>query len=85
MSCGCVVLGSDTAPVREVIQDGSNGLLRPFDDPDELATAALEVLGDQAGHRALGDAARATIEAHYALDDLVPRHADMYEEVAALR
>jgi glycosyltransferase involved in cell wall biosynthesis len=83
MSCGCVVLGSDTAPVQEVIEDGRNGLLRGFHDVDALAATALDVLADPAGHRPLGNAARATIEAHYALDDVLPRHADMYEEVAA--
>jgi glycosyltransferase involved in cell wall biosynthesis len=83
MSCGCVILGSDTAPVRELIADGENGLLRDFADDAALAEAALTVLADPEGHRALGRNARATIEQRYGLDDLVPRHAAFYEDVVA--
>lgn len=44
MACGALVLGSDTAPVREVLTDGVNGVVRPFFDVDGLAHAACEVL-----------------------------------------
>jgi glycosyltransferase involved in cell wall biosynthesis len=46
MSAGCVVIGSDTAPVREII-DGSNGLLSPFFDSDALAAKTIDVLRHQ--------------------------------------
>jgi glycosyltransferase involved in cell wall biosynthesis len=45
MSCGCVVIGSDTPPVRELI-DGNNGILVPFFDRRELAGRVVEVVRD---------------------------------------
>jgi len=43
LSSGCVIVGSDTAPVREVI-DGDNGMLVPFFDVRELAERVIEAL-----------------------------------------
>jgi glycosyltransferase involved in cell wall biosynthesis len=60
MSAGCVVLGSDTAPVREVIEDGRNGLLVDFFDPAAIADRAAEVLARPEAFAALGAAARQT-------------------------
>jgi glycosyltransferase involved in cell wall biosynthesis len=84
MACGCTVLGSDTAPVREVISDGDNGLLCDFFDDAAMADRALEVLADPAGHRErLGSAAARTVAERYALDVTFPEMASFYERVAA--
>lgn len=48
LACGCALVGSDTAPVREFVRDGVNGLLAPFLDPAALADCVLEVLEDAA-------------------------------------
>ena len=40
MAAGCLVLGSDTEPVREVIEDGVNGLLVDFHDVEAIADKA---------------------------------------------
>ena len=37
MACGCAVIGSDTAPVRELVKDGDNGLLIDFFDVQAIA------------------------------------------------
>jgi glycosyltransferase involved in cell wall biosynthesis len=60
MSAGCVVLGSDTAPVREVIEEGRNGLLVDFFDAGAIADRAAEVLARPEAFAALGVAARQT-------------------------
>src|SRR5262249_43233589 len=56
LACGCTVVASDTAPVREVIRPGQNGLLADFYDVDGLAGLALQVLRAPRRHRALGEA-----------------------------
>jgi len=55
MACGALVIGSDTAPVREVIRHEENGLLVPFFDDRRIAEtvcAALEAPGALAKLRA---------------------------------
>jgi glycosyltransferase involved in cell wall biosynthesis len=44
MASGCLVIGSDTAPVREVIKHGYNGLLVDFFDSDKIAETVLAAL-----------------------------------------
>ena len=41
MACECLIVGSDTEPVRDVIRPGVNGLLVPFHDHDALADALI--------------------------------------------
>jgi glycosyltransferase involved in cell wall biosynthesis len=81
LSAGAVVLGSNTSPVREMIRDGENGLLADFFDVDELAQKAVEVLRDPAAFRPLGRAAEKRIAEEYCLDVVLPKMADMYQEV----
>jgi glycosyltransferase involved in cell wall biosynthesis len=84
MACGATMLCSDTAPVREVISDGANGLLVDFFDDERFAERALAVLDDPRGHReTLGRAAAATVRERYALDVTFPEIADFYERTAA--
>jgi len=61
MAAGCLVVGSDTAPVTEVIADGVNGRLVNFFDREQLVEVILEALHDPRGGRALREAARATV------------------------
>ncbi|KQT82828.1 glycosyltransferase [Aurantimonas sp. Leaf443] len=60
MATGCLVVASDTQPVREVI-DEENGVLVPFHAPDRLAEAVVEVLSDRARYAPRAAAARRTI------------------------
>src|SRR2546423_15415901 len=85
MSCGAVVLGSDTAPVREMIRDGQNGLLADFFDADEIAAKAVRVLKDPAGYRPLGRSAEEMIARKYSLEAVFPRMLDLYEDALEQR
>ena len=82
MSCECTVLASDTAPVREVIQDGVNGLMCDFFDVDGMTARALDVLRNPDAHRTLGAAARATVCERYGCEVTLPRMVAFYEEIA---
>jgi glycosyltransferase involved in cell wall biosynthesis len=83
MACGCAVVGSDTAPVREVIRHGQNGLLVDFFSPTDLATAVTELLQDRQRARAFGVEARRTVESTYDLDVCVDRQVALMDLVAS--
>jgi glycosyltransferase involved in cell wall biosynthesis len=85
MSCGAVVLGSDTAPVREMIKDGQNGLLADFFKPDEMAAKAVSVLRDPDAARPMGRAAEQMIVERFSLEAVLPRMLKLYEEAASVR
>ena len=44
LSCGCALVASDTAPVREFVKSGDTGLLTPFFDPGALSDCVLQTL-----------------------------------------
>lgn len=73
MSCGCLVVGSDTAPVREVIDHAHDGLLVPFDDPAALAVTLSRALQDQDSTKPLRIRARQRILANYQIEDCQKR------------
>ena len=83
MACGCAVVGSDTAPVREAIRHGQNGLLVDFFSPADLAEAVAELLEDRERAAAFGQAARRTVEATYDLDACVTRQLALMDLVAS--
>ncbi|MDB5801466.1 MAG: glycosyl transferase family 1 [Rhodocyclales bacterium] len=67
MATGCRIIASDTAPVREVIRHGENGVLTDFFDADQLATTMLEALSNPASGQVLRATARTDAQA-YVLD-----------------
>ena len=64
LATGCAIVGSDTAPVREFISDGVNGVLVPFPDVPALAETILRVLADKPLLASLRANARAYAEQH---------------------
>ena len=69
MASGAFVIGSATAPVEEVIEDGVNGWLVDFFDVKVMAERIAEGLAQRREMDALRAAARSTVEARYDLRD----------------
>ena len=65
MSCGCLVVGSATPPVQEVIQNEANGLLADFFDIRGLAERVAAVLDNPARFAPLRANARETVLKQY--------------------
>ncbi len=68
MSAGCLVIGSDTPPVREVIEDGENGFLLPFFDIDGIADRVVEALADPSKFRDLRSRARQYVAENFDME-----------------
>jgi glycosyltransferase involved in cell wall biosynthesis len=67
MSAGCAIVASDTLPVREAITHDLTGRLVPCLDPDALAGAIVDLLGDATARARLGTNARALARDRYDL------------------
>jgi glycosyltransferase involved in cell wall biosynthesis len=72
MSAGCMIVASNTAPVREVVEDGVNGLLVDFFSPQQIADRIDEALKDSTHSKIIRAKARKTIEERYSLKKLMP-------------
>jgi glycosyltransferase involved in cell wall biosynthesis len=86
MASECLLIGSATAPVQEVIRDGENGLLVDFFDADALAERIIRVLENPADYRHMRLAARRSVQARYDLNSIcLPQHLALIDAVATKR
>ena len=78
MSTGCLIMGSDSAPVRETVTDGVNGLLVEPYDIDNMVERLLEVLDYPQRFQPLREAARHDMVNRYGFDVCLPKLAEFY-------
>lgn len=74
MATGCVIVGSNTQPVTEIIKDGYNGLLVDFFDVKAIVNRVEEALNHRESLVSLKARARETILNQYDLATLLPEH-----------
>ncbi len=79
MAAGCLLVGSSTGPVKELVEDGVNGRLVDFFDPDALADTLASALRDPAAHAAMRAAARRTAVERYDLAACLARQVELVE------
>jgi glycosyltransferase involved in cell wall biosynthesis len=82
MANECIILGSDTAPVQEVLDDNVNGLMEDFYDVDGLAERAVRVLRDPEEYRHLGRAARQRVLERYEKKLCIDQLVKLFKDVA---
>ena len=83
MSCGGLIIGSDTPPVREVICDGENGLLVDFFSGPQIVDAVCRVLDSPDRLAGMRRAARQTVLDRYDLmKHCLPRQIELVETLA---
>jgi L-malate glycosyltransferase len=82
-ACGLPVVASNVHGIPDVVRDGVTGLLAPAQDASALADALSSLVEDGAGRRAMGQAGRAYIAAHYDWQRNVRQMELLYERVVA--
>lgn len=81
MACGAPVIGADVGGIREVVEDGVTGALRPVGDVDGMAQAALALLRDPAHWRHWSEAGVARARGRFAIGDIVSQYEALYRSV----
>jgi len=82
MVAGCAVVGSAVPGVREVIDDGVDGLLVPEADPAALADALERVLRDPEFGAHIGATARRVAMENYSRELMNQRYEALFLELA---
>lgn len=81
MSMGCLLLGSSTEPVTEVIDDGVNGYLVDFFDSEAIARRAADLLENRHDLQMVRDAARQTVVDRYERKTCLQQHHALIQAV----
>lgn len=82
-AAGVPVVATDVGGTRDVVEDGTTGLLIPREDPQALAAAVVQLLENPERRRSMGANAHESIRDRFSLDLQAQRTADLYRELAA--
>jgi glycosyltransferase involved in cell wall biosynthesis len=82
LSCGCLVVASDTEPVREFALDGHNALLADFHSSKAIAEKIIQALEHRSGLDRIRAQARETVLQRFDLKRLLPLQLAFLREAA---
>lgn len=82
MSCGCCIVASNTAPVKEVLRNNENGILVDFFDINGFVEKIEYLLNNPDKVSLLKNAARKTILKNYDLKKCLTKHLKIITDLA---
>jgi N,N'-diacetylbacillosaminyl-diphospho-undecaprenol alpha-1,3-N-acetylgalactosaminyltransferase len=81
MAMGLPVVATDVPGCREAVVAGETGFLVPPRNVDELVGAIQKLVEDPALRRRMGQAGRARVVQHFAVERIVEQYLDLYAEL----
>jgi len=81
MACGLPCIATRVSGSEDLITHGINGLLVEPEDYGGLAQALLTLLRDPLLAQRYAQAARATIEKHFSLDQVADKYVELYRQM----
>ncbi len=85
LSCGCLVVTSDTGPVREILQKGGQALLTPAVNADALAATMLQALHENEKFTPLRLLSRQAMTQHFNAKNLLTRRIALLHEICGIK
>ena len=82
MACGTPVIATDVDALRDVIEDGENGLLVPYNDIETLSTKILYLLRNQAEQSKFSINGRKKVQTVFSWDNITREILRGYEYVS---
>lgn len=83
MLVGTPVVAADSGGIRDILEDGENGLLVPPGDPDALAKAIERLLADDGLRERLAAAGERTAREGFTVETSTRRLQELYDRVLA--
>jgi len=80
-ACGKPVIGARVGAIPSVIDEGQDGLLFRYPDPDSMAQALLELLANPSRRTGMGEAGRRKVLENYTWEIVTGRLRAVYAEV----
>jgi L-malate glycosyltransferase len=83
MAARLPVVSTPAGEVKEIIQDGINGFLVPFDDPESISKKIILLSENPLLRRQMGIAARQSVENRFGFPSLEANVMSLYQEISS--
>jgi glycosyltransferase involved in cell wall biosynthesis len=83
MSCKTPVVASDIEGIREVVEDGSDGILVPTNNHYKLASSIQTLLDNKAKRETFGEKGRERVIKEYSYQVAIEKFRKIYEELSS--